>query len=107
MPLSDEPLVLIFDDLQWADTPSLLLLQFVAREVPATPLCLVGTYRDLTLEPDHPLTHTCGELARIPTQQRLHLQGLSHTRSGAFSGAHYRGGASGAGRDVAAPAHGR
>ena len=31
------PLVLIFDDLQWADTPSLLLLQFVAREVPTAP----------------------------------------------------------------------
>jgi tetratricopeptide (TPR) repeat protein len=72
-----QPLVLIFDDLQWADTPSLLFLQFVAREVPTTPLCLLGTYRDLTLEPDHPLTHACGELARIPTQQRLHLQGLS------------------------------
>ena len=72
------PLVLIFDDLQWADAPSLLLLQFVAREVPATPLCIVGTYRGLALEPHHPLTHTCGELARIPTHQRLHLQGLSH-----------------------------
>jgi tetratricopeptide (TPR) repeat protein len=72
------PLVLIFDDLQWADTPSLLLLQFVAREVPATPLCIVGTYRGLALEPHHPLTRTCGELARIPTHQRLHLQGLSH-----------------------------
>ena len=71
------PLVLIFDDLHWADTPSLLLLQFVAREVPTTPLCIVGTYRALALEPHHPLTHACGELARIPTQQRLHLQGLS------------------------------
>ena len=72
------PLALIFDDLQWADTPSLLLLQFVAREVPGTSLCIVGTSRSLALEPHHPLTHTCGELARIPTHQRLHLQGLSH-----------------------------
>ena len=72
------PLVLIFDDLQWADTPSLLLLQFVAQEVPATPLCIVGTYRDLALEPHHPLTHAYRELARIPPQQRLHLQGLAH-----------------------------
>jgi tetratricopeptide (TPR) repeat protein len=72
------PLVLIFDDLQWADTPSLLLLQFVAREVPTTPLCLVGTYRALALHPHHPLTHACAELARIPTQQYLRLQGLSH-----------------------------
>ena len=72
------PLVLIFDDLQWADTPSLLLLQFVAREVHAASLCIVGTYRDLALEPHHPLTHAYRELARILPQQRLHLQGLSH-----------------------------
>jgi tetratricopeptide (TPR) repeat protein len=72
------PLILIFDDLQWADTPSLLLLQFVAREVPAIPLYLIGTYRDLALDPYHPLTHACAELARIPTQQCLRLQGLSH-----------------------------
>jgi tetratricopeptide (TPR) repeat protein len=72
-----QPLLLILDDLHWADTPSLLLLQFVAREVPTTPLCIVGAYRDLALEPHHPLTQTCAELARIPTQQRLHLQGLT------------------------------
>ena len=28
-----QPLVLVLDDLHWADQPSLLLLQFVAREV--------------------------------------------------------------------------
>ena len=72
-----QPLVLILDDLHWADTPSLLLLQFVAREIAATPLLVIGTYRDLVLGRDHPLLQTIGEVVRTPGSQRVHLQGLS------------------------------
>ena len=72
-----QPLVLIFDDLHWADTPSLRLLQFVAREIAATPLLVIGTYRDLVLGRDHPLPQTVGEIVRTPGSQSEHLQGLS------------------------------
>ena len=37
------PLVLVLDDLHWADQPSLSLLQFVARELGGGRLLLVGT----------------------------------------------------------------
>lgn len=40
------PLVLILDDLQWADLSSLLLLQFLAARLRSLPLLIVGTYRD-------------------------------------------------------------
>lgn len=40
------PLVLILDDLQWADLSSLLLLQFLATRLRSMPLLIVGTYRD-------------------------------------------------------------
>jgi DNA-binding winged helix-turn-helix (wHTH) protein len=40
------PLVVALDDLQWADSASLLLLRFLARERPAIPLLVVGTFRD-------------------------------------------------------------
>ena len=40
------PLVIALDDLQWADTASLALLRFLARERPAIPLLVVGTFRD-------------------------------------------------------------
>src|SRR5207302_4645013 len=39
------PLVLVFDDLQWADTPSLLLLQFLVHELRDTAMLVVATYR--------------------------------------------------------------
>lgn len=41
-----QPLVLILDDLHWADQPSLLLLQFITRELGGEHMLLVGTYRD-------------------------------------------------------------
>ena len=72
-----QPLVLIVDDLHWADTPSLLLLQFVAREIAGAPVLIVGAYRDLALGREHPLSQAIGELVRTPGSQSLHLQGLS------------------------------
>ncbi len=39
------PLVLVLDDLQWADVSSLLLLQFLGARLPSLPVLVVGTYR--------------------------------------------------------------
>jgi tetratricopeptide (TPR) repeat protein len=61
---SSQPLVLILDDLHWADTPSLLLLQFVAREIREVRLLVVGTYRDVDLRSDDPLAAAIGRLMR-------------------------------------------
>src|SRR5438477_1300863 len=41
------PLVLVFDDLQWADAPSLLLLQFLVHELRDTAMLVVATYREI------------------------------------------------------------
>ena len=40
------PLVLVLEDLHLADTPSLQLLQFLVRELPASRMVVVATYRD-------------------------------------------------------------
>jgi signal transduction histidine kinase/tetratricopeptide (TPR) repeat protein len=51
------PLVIVLDDLQSADTPSLLLLEFLAGSLGGCRLLIVGTHR-LGLSPGHPLEKT-------------------------------------------------
>jgi tetratricopeptide (TPR) repeat protein len=71
-----QPIVLILDDLQAADIPSLLLLRFVAGELSKTAVLVIGTYRDVDVDRDHPLTPTLAELVRYAATRRLHLRGL-------------------------------
>lgn len=42
----DRPLLLVIDDLQWADTPSLLLVEHLAPALSDIPVAIVGTYRE-------------------------------------------------------------
>jgi predicted ATPase len=52
----ERPLVLVLEDLHWADKPSLMLLQYLARSLGSDRLLIVGTYRDVDLERTHPLS---------------------------------------------------
>ena len=66
----DRPLVLVLDDLHWADEPSLLLLKFAAaRDLGDSGLLIVGTYRDVELGRHHPLARVLGELGRRPDRR--------------------------------------
>jgi len=71
------PLVVIIDDLQGADPSSLLLLQFVMRQLRGMPVLFVGTCRDRALHGDKPLVETFAEALRVPGTERLTLRGLS------------------------------
>jgi len=70
------PLVLILDDLHWADRPSLRLLEFLAREIKDARILIVATYRDIELGRQHPLAQTLAELARQGLSERIVLRGL-------------------------------
>ena len=72
-----QPLLLILDDLHWADKPSLMLLEFIAREIGNSRILLVGTYRDMELSRRHPLSVTLGDLTRERLFQRVLLRGLT------------------------------
>jgi tetratricopeptide (TPR) repeat protein len=72
-----QPLVLILDDLHWADKPSLLLLEFLTNQVRDARLLLVATYRDVEVGRHHPLSQTLAELSRGRRSQRVLLRGLS------------------------------
>jgi tetratricopeptide (TPR) repeat protein len=71
------PIVLILDDLHWADKPSLLLLEFLARELRDARLLVVGCYRNIEVGRQHPLAQTLGELARHGLSNRILLAGLT------------------------------
>jgi len=72
-----QPFVLVFDDLHAADAPSLLLLQFVARELAESRLLVVGAYRDVDPAVREPLAAALVELAREPVTCQIPLEGLS------------------------------
>ncbi|MCH7787471.1 MAG: tetratricopeptide repeat protein, partial [Chloroflexi bacterium] len=72
-----QPLVIILDNLHWADKPTLLLLEFLAPELANSRLMVIGTYRDADLSRQHPLSETLGELIRERLYERVLLRGLS------------------------------
>ncbi|MFY9586023.1 MAG: AAA family ATPase, partial [Actinomycetota bacterium] len=72
-----QPLVVVLDDLHWADKPSLLLLQFLAREMRTSRLLILGTYRDVELRRQHPLAQALAELNREQVSSRVVLRGLT------------------------------
>jgi class 3 adenylate cyclase len=72
----DRPMMLVLDDLHWADEPSLLLLKFAARELTDSGLLIVGTYRDVELGRHHPLARVLAELGEAEGARRVTLRGL-------------------------------
>ena len=73
----ERPIMLLLDDLHWADRPSLQLLQFLSREMRESRLLVIGTYRDAELSRQHPLSDTLAQLTREPVFRRQLLRGLS------------------------------
>lgn len=72
-----QPLVVILDDLHWADRSSLLLLQFLATELTTARVLIVGAYRDADLGVQHPLSDVLAQLRRERVYKRVLLRGLS------------------------------
>ena len=58
----DHPLVVFLDDLQWADTATLNLLEPLLGDAEIEALLLIGAYRDHEVDPIHPLTRTIADL---------------------------------------------
>lgn len=73
---AERPVVLVVDDLQWADTASLQLLRHVVGEDPALALLVLGTCRDTEVSAGHPLVDALAALWRMDRVTRVDLQGL-------------------------------
>lgn len=52
----DHPLVIFLDDLQWADSATLKLIQLMMTDADTRYLFLIGAYRDNEVNSTHPLT---------------------------------------------------
>jgi class 3 adenylate cyclase/tetratricopeptide (TPR) repeat protein len=70
------PVVLVLDDVHWADKPTLLLLRHVLRATVPLRLLVIATYRDTDLDRSHPLSDVLADLRREAGVERLDLHGL-------------------------------
>lgn len=76
--IAGEPpgLLLLLDDLHWADTPTLLLLQHLARRLSDVPVLVVATHRAAMRDQTRPLVATLTELGRVAAVERIDLPPL-------------------------------
>jgi DNA-binding SARP family transcriptional activator len=76
------PLVVVFDDLHWADRPTLQLIRHLVRSPQPRRALLLGTYRDAEIEPGHPLNELIGDLRREGMLRHRELAGLNEHEVG-------------------------
>jgi class 3 adenylate cyclase/tetratricopeptide (TPR) repeat protein len=74
-----QPVVVVFDDLQWADKGSLLLLAHLAAADPAMRVLVLGTYRDSELSNASALVDALASLRRHDGVSRIEMAGLDDT----------------------------
>src|SRR5829696_8492376 len=67
------PLLLVLEDLHWADQSTRDLLSFLLARLRSERLAVVASYRADDLHRRHPLRPLLGELVRLPTVERLEL----------------------------------
>jgi DNA-binding winged helix-turn-helix (wHTH) protein/tetratricopeptide (TPR) repeat protein len=72
------PILLVFDDLHAADSSSLRLVEFVARDLRDARVALLLTLRSEEVSLQHPVVPTLAELTRRSRLLRLTLQGLGY-----------------------------
>jgi class 3 adenylate cyclase len=73
-----QPVVLVFDDLQWADPGSLQLLSHLAGEDLTARLLVIGAFRDTELSGAQSLREALGVFRRHGGVRRLDLRGFDH-----------------------------
>ncbi len=74
---TNEPTVLVVEDLHWADEATLDVLRLIGRRIQTIRVLIVLSYRDEALDPTHPVRVMLGELASGSSLIRLGLAPLS------------------------------
>jgi class 3 adenylate cyclase/tetratricopeptide (TPR) repeat protein len=71
------PLLLVLEDLHWADESTVRLTEYLTPLLPELPVLVIGTYRDGEVDVTHPLSQVVGRLERRRLVDRIRLQRLS------------------------------
>ena len=79
-----QPLLVVLDDLHWADAGTLAVIRHLLRSDRDEPLLVVGTYRDTDVDRTHPLASSLHNLQREPGTARMSLSGLERDSVGAL-----------------------
>ena len=74
------PLLLVLEDLHWADRSSRDLLRYLLARLVDEPVAVVASYRSDDLHRRHPLRPLLAELVRLPVVERLELAPLRRRR---------------------------
>jgi len=71
------PLVAVFEDLHWADEPTLLLFEHIAQIASNLSILMIGTYRDVDLDVNRPFAKALHNLVRQKLATRMTLRRLA------------------------------
>ena len=80
---SRQPVVLVLEDLHWADPASLDLVAFLVRSRRRAGTLVVATYRSDELHRRHPLLPWLAEIARLDGVEQIDLQRLARAETAA------------------------
>jgi transcriptional regulator with XRE-family HTH domain len=78
------PVAVMLDDLHWADASSVKLLVYLARETRADRVLLLGTYRDVEVNPQHALGMALRDLDREGIMEGISVRPLSEEGTAAM-----------------------
>jgi len=70
------PSVILFDDLHWADEPTVQLIHHIAPHLTSMRTLMVGTYRDVELDVKKPFARALETLVRQRLARRINLRRL-------------------------------
>jgi class 3 adenylate cyclase/tetratricopeptide (TPR) repeat protein len=80
----DRPLLLVLEDLHWADESSVLLLEYLTPQLASMWALIIGTYRDSEVDASHPLARILNQLVRWRLGVRVALDPLAEGDVGAM-----------------------
>ena len=81
---SSGPLLILLEDVHWADRSSRDLLRYLLARLSDEPVAVVASYRADDLHRRHPLRPLLAELVRLPGVERLELSPLPDAEVGAL-----------------------